>query len=326
MYRTLLAGLLFALAPAPSQGPLTLRDGDTVALVGNTFVEREQRDGYLELALTLAAPKANVTVRNLGWSGDTVEGRARRFFGATRDGLQHLLDHVDLVRPTVVLVSYGASEAFEALQASEAGPARASFIAGYERLLDALATRGPRVAIVTAPPLEPARSPAPDLALRVNAELDWQAERLRALAKERGLCFVDLFTPLSRLLAADEAPGALTDNGVHLTSVGYQVVAREVLAQLGLGAPPWGASPAQSLALQLEALRAAIRAKNEVFFHRHRPQNETYLRGFRKHEQGRNAAEIEAFGPLTREHDRAVFGLRAVIASGAAAVPEEASR
>ena len=43
---------------------------------------------------------------------------------------------------------------------------------------------------------------------------------------------------------------------------------------------------------QAEALRALIVAKNRLYFHRWRPQNETYLFGFRKHEQGQNAVEI----------------------------------
>ena len=43
---------------------------------------------------------------------------------------------------------------------------------------------------------------------------------------------------------------------------------------------------------QAEALRAAINAKNRLFFYRWRPQNITYLFGFRKHEQGNNAVEI----------------------------------
>jgi hypothetical protein len=35
-----------------------------------------------------------------------------------------------------------------------------------------------------------------------------------------------------------------------------------------------------------------------MFFHRHRPQNETYLFLFRKHEQGNNAVEIPQFDPI----------------------------
>src|SRR5690606_21904697 len=87
---------------ASAAEPFVLQDGDTVTFVGNTFIEREQRDGEIELALTLSAPEANVSFRNLGWSGDTVSGRARRFFGSTDDGFKHLLDHLDLVKPTVI--------------------------------------------------------------------------------------------------------------------------------------------------------------------------------------------------------------------------------
>jgi len=38
--------------------------------------------------------------------------------------------------------------------------------------------------------------------------------------------------------------------------------------------------------------------KNMMFFHRHRPQNETYLFLFRKHEQGNNAVEVPQFDPI----------------------------
>nr|HVY70233.1 PVC-type heme-binding CxxCH protein [Verrucomicrobiae bacterium] len=49
---------------------------------------------------------------------------------------------------------------------------------------------------------------------------------------------------------------------------------------------------------QAEKLRQAIVEKNRLFFYRWRPQNETYLFGFRKQEQGRNAREIPMFDPL----------------------------
>ena len=298
----LLPLLLLTGGLAAAQETLTLVDGDRVAWIGNTFVEREQRDGHIELALTLALPRADVTYRNLGWSGDTVDGRARRFFGPTRDGFEHLLTHVDIVEPTVVLVSYGTNAAFE----GEAG--RARFLTGYARLLDALSKRTKRIALVTSPPLEPSSSPAPKVAEQTNAELGWQAARLRALASERGLAFVDLFTPLSERLASDR-PGPLTDNGVHLTPLGYRYVARALTQQLGLdqGAEPGAAGPTPEAH---EELRLKILAKNVAFFHRHRPQNETYLRGFRRHEQGNNAVEIEAFEPHVLRLDQEIFELR----------------
>ncbi|MEX0867342.1 MAG: hypothetical protein WD030_08280, partial [Pirellulales bacterium] len=50
--------------------------------------------------------------------------------------------------------------------------------------------------------------------------------------------------------------------------------------------------------------------KNELFFHRYRPQNETYLFLFRKHEQGNNAVEIPQFDPLVEAEEKRIAELR----------------
>lgn len=59
-----------------------------------------------------------------------------------------------------------------------------------------------------------------------------------------------------------------------------------------------------------ETLRAKIIDKNQLFFHRWRPQNETYLFGFRKHEQGKNAREVAEFDPLVAAAEKEIAGLR----------------
>ncbi len=61
---------------------------------------------------------------------------------------------------------------------------------------------------------------------------------------------------------------------------------------------------------QAEALRDAIVEKNLLYFYRWRPQNETYLFGFRKHEQGNNAREIPLFDPLVEAKEKVIAGLR----------------
>ncbi len=61
---------------------------------------------------------------------------------------------------------------------------------------------------------------------------------------------------------------------------------------------------------QTEALRTAINAKNLLYFYRWRPQNETYLFGFRKHEQGNNAREIPLFDPLVEAKEAEIARLR----------------
>jgi len=64
---------------------------------------------------------------------------------------------------------------------------------------------------------------------------------------------------------------------------------------------------------QAEKLRRTIVAKDLLYFHRWRPQNVTYLFGFRKAEQGKNAREVPQFDPLVaaREAEIARLGVPA---------------
>ncbi|MDA1274986.1 MAG: HEAT repeat domain-containing protein [Verrucomicrobia bacterium] len=61
---------------------------------------------------------------------------------------------------------------------------------------------------------------------------------------------------------------------------------------------------------QTQQLRQAIVKKNELFFYQWRPANQTYLFGFRRHEQGRNAREIPMFDPLISEQEARILELK----------------
>src|SRR5262245_875841 len=60
-----------AAQPAPA---FALQPGDHVCIIGNTLADRMQHDGWLETALYARFPTHNLTVRNLGFSGDEVGG------------------------------------------------------------------------------------------------------------------------------------------------------------------------------------------------------------------------------------------------------------
>lgn len=64
---------------------------------------------------------------------------------------------------------------------------------------------------------------------------------------------------------------------------------------------------------QVEKLRQTIIRKNEMFFHRYRPQNETYLFLFRKHEQGNNAVEIPKFDPIVEQLESRIAVLKKTV-------------
>ena len=118
-----------------------LKPGDTVALVGGTFIERAQIHGYFEAEL-LARTTGAISVRNLGWSGDNVLGESRAVFGDIANGYKRLLNDHKIANPTVTLLCYGANEAHGGKEALEA------FEQNLRRLISDLSNVSPRIAII----------------------------------------------------------------------------------------------------------------------------------------------------------------------------------
>lgn len=390
--------LVAASAARADVQPVELKDGDRVAWIGGAFVERDQQHGYLETLLVTANPDKQFTFRNLGWSGDTVEGHARAVFGSPSDGFKRLLKDLQETKPTVIIVAYGANEA----HAGEAG--LAAFEKNLDRLLTELKTATDARLILVTPHRHEFVSPKlPDPNL-FNAKLSGYDNVIRSAAVSKNCGLLDLselVTSTSPPMSTSAASARLTNNGVHFTPFGYWSIAPAIARQFGVETKPvdvvidpsskthqaTGAkvtdlkfgdnhiqftatfdrlprSPAplaggqesslprtpalritvkglakdkpwqilcdgQLLDLtgdshlehgglvaqtpdteQVEALRAAINKKNELYFHRHRPQNETYLFLFRKHEQGNNAVEIPQFDPLVAELEAQIVELK----------------
>ena len=82
---------------------------------------------------------------------------------------------------------------------------------------------------------------------------------------------------------------------LHLSSSLASPALKKNLEDLPDGAP---GEKGAFLNPEYERLRRLTVRKNELYFYRWRPQNITYLYGFRKHEQGNNASEIARFDPL----------------------------
>jgi hypothetical protein len=389
-----LCGLLLVFWPNPSRADLKLEEGDRVVLLGNTLIEREQRSGYWEAALTAQLPGKKLLVRNLGWSGDTVFGTAQAGFGSVADGFRHLKEHTLALKPTVLVIGYGSVEAFD-------GPeGLPGFVAGLNTLLDTLEPAKARLVLLSPLRQEDLGRPLPDPTTQ-NRNLRLYTDALRTVAKKRGATFVDLYDSLPDGARATP-PAPLTDNGIHLTPWGYWRSSFALAKELGLREANWqievnastreargsGAVPGKVVAQaeriafpvrddllppapppsagapekpvwpfartltvkelpagsytltidgkevhtasaaqwakgvrltggpefdQAEKLRQTIVAKDELYFHRWRPQNETYLFGFRKHEQGKNAREIPQFDPLVADKEADIVKLSAPV-------------
>ena len=381
--------------PAQNTNQFELRDGDRVVLLGDTFIEREQRYGHIEYFFTTHWPDRNITFRNLGWSADTPEGISRAGFDPEEKGWYHLTNQLAAVKPTVVFLGYGMANSF----AGEGG--LTNFIKGINRIIDAvgqlMGKQPVRWLILSPIAHEKLPPPLPDPAEH-NRQLALYTKALKEIAQQRHAHFVSLFEHLTQQQYQNTAP--LTDNGIHLTDYGYRRAAEVIGMQVGLEPhiwrlgitregtvregsygthvvehgktndyvkfvthdeqlvnPPFRGDPAkhpfatpdnrvQILGIrqgaydfvidgqpyrrvtpldvaragmlmqfgpaveQAEQLRQTILKKNELFFHRWRPQNNTYLFLFRKHEQGQNAGEIPKFDPLVEEQEAKIAKLR----------------
>ena len=380
----------------PRQERFEFLDGDRVTLLGGTWIERLQQDGYFETLVTSAYPDRRIRFRNLGWSGDEVTGIARAVFGSPQDGFRRLQDDLLLTAPNVIVIGYGTVEAFRGEGGLEA------FERDWLRLVEWLESTGATLVFVSPMYLEDLGSPLPD-PTSVNAQIDLYWSKISAWAMERGHHAVDFRRPLG-----DEAVSTsfrpdirdrLTDDGMHCNAYGHWRTARALAARLGVPIEPWSlkvdtasgefeAEGTEASALEttdssvrfvvhdrrlpfpthpaetprggelvgpldrltvtglpagvyglnidgqptvmadaeqwaqgvvvdrgrampvVEGLRSTIARKNELFFHRYRPQNETYLFLFRKHEQGNNAVEIPQFDPLIEAEEARIEELK----------------
>jgi len=309
--------LLLALACAAftstrAAAPFELKDGDRVIFLGDTLIEREQHYGWIELMLTTRFPDRNVTFRNLGWSADTPAGESRLGLSLTQAGNEPpgeawklLQKQIEEAKPTVAFLGYGMAASFD----GAAGLPK--FKADYERLLDTIEKLSPGCRLVLLGPIRHMRMPAPlpDPTLH-NEQLTKYAKAVEGIAKTRNSWFVDFPTfPISLSLNFGDSKGApsfSSENGIHLNSQGYQILAGKIKAELFGGA---GANEqAQNAAFGRSSilLRQVILRKNEFFFHRSRPANMAYIFGFRKREQGKNAVEMPQFDPLIAAEEKKI--------------------
>jgi putative heme-binding domain-containing protein len=290
-----------------------LRDGDRVVFLGDTLIERAQESGWIETALDAQFPERRFIVRNLGWSGDTPAGisRASFDFADTNKTFQRLVSQVVDAKPTVIFLGYGMASSFDG----------AAGIGGFKtdlnRLIDAVnAGASGQIRWVVLSPLRHQKMapPLPDPAAH-NASLALYTQALRQIASERNFTFVDLFAWQPGTQATE-----ITDDGIHLKARGYELLAEEIMRQLG-----WETRFSRFNTEAIEQMRQLIVGKDQLFFDRWRPQNETYLFGFRKHEQGKNASEIPQFDPLIDQAQARIYDVQKTFANGGkiVALPSE---
>ncbi len=84
---------------APEPGPLLLRQGDRLAIIGDSITEQKMYSRIIETYLTVCVPELEITARQYGWSGEKADGFYRRM---DQDCLRF--------HPTVATLCYGMND------------------------------------------------------------------------------------------------------------------------------------------------------------------------------------------------------------------------
>ena len=298
----LLLFVVFSVTPTADGKTFTFHDGDRIVFLGNSFFERAIDAGCIEAMLTLAWPEYKLTFRNLGWDGDTIYGhsraggRRRAVFGDVEEGFQRMVEHVNSLSPSIVVLAYGYNESF----AGDEGLDR--FTRGLVRLTSEIGDAKTRFVL-----LSPIRVQLPSSKTSVldaklqehltkrNDQLERYVSALQSFANSKGHRFVDLFHD-------DGLHNGLSEDGIHPTESGYRRIAKVVERQLDLPASKFW-SLEEKAKVQL---REAIVHKNTLYFHRWRPRNDAFVYGERKSEQEIAQQEPEQLEPFISQQEQRI--------------------
>ncbi|HWL09950.1 MAG TPA: PVC-type heme-binding CxxCH protein [Planctomicrobium sp.] len=284
----LLAAWSFQFGPLLSAGePLSLEQGDKIVIVGNTTAERLQYFNNFETRLHARFPEKQLVLRNLGFSGDTINVRLRSL--DFPDHGHTLIDH----QPNVIFAFFGFNESFagpDGLPAFEKD--LTTFLADLKQLKYPVQTYSgglkindktgevkvaPRIVLFSPIANEDLNDRNVPAGTRNNENLALYTAAMKKVADQAQVKFIDLFTPTKKLL--DDPKTNLTINGAHLDEQGDAELAK-ILDQALFGEAK-NVDPAL-----LDRLKQEVAEKNQQFYYDYRSVNGFYIYGGRKNPFG----------------------------------------
>jgi len=293
-----------------------------------TVAAPEKFAAPVEATLAGTCGDKHVTFRNLGWSADTVFADSRGIFDKPDVGYLRMVEHIRAEEPTVAFICYGQNEALTAGMTPE------QYSQQLNRLLDELAASGIACVLVSPHELLPPPRPIPSPA-RFNSKIKVYSDATASVAQSRGLLFVDLFSDFANRMReidyeihpffklppelerqtdnpSDMAVSiyrSFSENVMHFTEHGYvcaSAIVRERLLEIPASLPVVVVDPKShsvgSDAGHVRNVRWNPDDTKLVTF----DLQQKYLFGFRKHEQGNNAADIAKFDPLILELEKQI--------------------
>lgn len=300
----LLAGGPRLSADEPAAALVKLQPGDHISIIGNTLAERMQHDGWLETYLHTRYPKHDLSVRNLGFSGDELTTRLRSAqFGSPDEWLT-------ATGTDVVFAFFGFNESF----AGEAGLPK--FRADLEEFLKHTKNQkfngktAPRIVLFSPIAHENLHDRnLPDGSAN-NVRLESYTRAMAEVARNHQVPFVDLFHPTRDLYS--RVKHHFTINGIHMTDLGNRALAQIIDGSL------FGIRSSQVADLPyLDKLRQVIMEKNHLWFNRYRTVDGYSIFGGRADLRFVNGQtnrevcqrEMEILDLMTANRDRRIWAL-----------------
>jgi lysophospholipase L1-like esterase len=216
---------------APKPGPLLLKTGDRLAIVGDSITEQKRYSRILETYLTVCVPQLKVTVRQFGWGGETAEGFRKRM---DQDCLRF--------KPTIATFNYGMNDSRYRPYDDVNGEWYAS---NYTAIVRAFKAAGARV-ILSSPGCVGKLAPWANTPFVTMDEHNLNLCTLRdidiRIAADEDVRFADVFWPMLKASHEGELrygnanrPFQLCGpDGVHPNWSGHLVMARAFLLAMGL--------------------------------------------------------------------------------------------
>lgn len=288
----LLAGLLLQ-GGCAWQGEFELSERESIAIVGNGLADRMQHDGWLETLLHLAWPDRDLTIRNLGFTGDRVLYRPR-----AHDGFGTPEEHLERVGATLIFAFFGYNESFDD------EPER--FSADLSRWIDRTreerfdGERHPRIVLFSPIAHEDLQRPELPDGSENNRRLAAYTGAMHEVARNKGVAFVDLYDISQRLYRLSERP--LTINGIHLTPEGNRMLAQAIVSRLAGFLPRFSEE-------RIASVREAVLDKNRHWFNRYRATGGNDIWGSRSVIQGNRETlerELQMLDVMTSNRDEAI--------------------
>jgi len=216
---------------APPPGPLLLQTGDRLAVVGDSITEQKRYSRILETYLTVCAPQLKITVRQVGWSGETAEGFRRRM---ASDCLRF--------KPTVATFAYGMNDSKYRPYDDVNGQWYAS---NYTAIVQAFKAAGARVVLGTPGSLgtlHQSRGAGGGTLDERNLNLCAMRDLDIRIAQSEGVRVADVFWPMlqaayegERRYGTSNKPFALPGpDGLHPNWSGHLVMAHCFLRAMGM--------------------------------------------------------------------------------------------